>query len=85
MRSDKLAPDPRDVAEAIAFSLRFEGQKRAHDARVFGCPAGREAFGAALLASTCPASTQRLCPSDISQLGAYVGPDKVNLAKLDAA
>jgi hypothetical protein len=27
MRSDELAPDPRDVAEAIALSLKFEGQE----------------------------------------------------------
>jgi hypothetical protein len=31
--ADKLTPaDPRDLADAIAFSLRFEGRKRVHNA-----------------------------------------------------
>jgi hypothetical protein len=30
---EKLTPaDPRDLADAIAFSLRFEGRKRVHQA-----------------------------------------------------
>jgi hypothetical protein len=30
---DKLTPaDPADLAESIAFALRFEGRKRKHDA-----------------------------------------------------
>jgi hypothetical protein len=30
---DKLTPaDPRDLAEAIAFALRFQGRKRVHNA-----------------------------------------------------
>ena len=30
---EKLTPaDPRDLADATAFSLRFEGRKRKHDA-----------------------------------------------------
>ena len=30
---DDLTPaDPRDLAESIAFALRFEGRKRKHDA-----------------------------------------------------
>jgi hypothetical protein len=30
---DKLTPaDPRDLADSIAFALRFEGRKRKHDA-----------------------------------------------------
>ena len=33
MPDDKLTPaDPSDVAESIAFALRFEGRKRKHDA-----------------------------------------------------
>jgi hypothetical protein len=31
--TEKLSPaDPRDLAEAIAFSLRFEGRRRVHQA-----------------------------------------------------
>jgi hypothetical protein len=31
--ADKLTPaDPRDLANTIAFSLRFEGRKRVHEA-----------------------------------------------------
>jgi hypothetical protein len=31
--SDKLTPaEPRDLADAIAFALRFEGRKRVHQA-----------------------------------------------------
>jgi hypothetical protein len=31
--SDKLTPaDPRDLADALAFALRFQGRKRVHDA-----------------------------------------------------
>jgi hypothetical protein len=33
MPDDKLSPaDPRDLAESIAFALRFKGRKRKHDA-----------------------------------------------------
>jgi hypothetical protein len=31
--ADNLTPvDPRDLADAVAFALRFEGRKRKHDA-----------------------------------------------------
>jgi len=31
--ADKLTPaDPSDLADAVAFALRFEGRKRKHDA-----------------------------------------------------
>jgi hypothetical protein len=31
--ADKLTPaDPRDLADAVAFALRFEGRKRVHSA-----------------------------------------------------
>jgi hypothetical protein len=34
--SDKLTPaDPKDLADALAFTLRFQGRKRVHDADVF--------------------------------------------------
>ena len=30
---DKLTPaDPRDIADALAFALRFDGRKRVHNA-----------------------------------------------------
>jgi hypothetical protein len=33
---EKLTPaDPKDIADTIAFSLRFEGRKRVHDADAF--------------------------------------------------
>jgi hypothetical protein len=33
---EKLTPaDPKDIADAIAFSLKFEGRKRVHDADAF--------------------------------------------------
>jgi hypothetical protein len=33
---DKLTPaDPKDIADTIAFSLKFEGRKRVHDADAF--------------------------------------------------
>jgi len=33
---DKLTPaDPHDLADAIAFSLRFEGRKRVHEANEY--------------------------------------------------
>jgi hypothetical protein len=36
MPDDQLTPaDPADLADSIAFALRFSGRKRAHDADVF--------------------------------------------------
>jgi hypothetical protein len=33
---DKLTPaDPQDLADSIAFALRFSGRKRVHDADAF--------------------------------------------------
>lgn len=33
---DKLTPaDPRDLADSIAFALRFDGRKRAHEANEY--------------------------------------------------